>query len=41
MEESIKICLDRKNYLGIVNYEVEIEYIDVINDRLLESLSNL
>lgn len=40
VSESIKICLDKNTYLDVVDYEIEIEYSDVLNDNLLKYLSS-
>jgi uncharacterized protein YjbK len=36
-----QLCLDENKYLGCIDYEVEIEYVEDIDDKLLSQLSSL
>lgn len=40
-DESTQICLDENKYLGYIDYEIEIEYTDKVQDELISCLSSL
>ena len=39
--DGVEICLDKSEYLGVVDYEIEIEYTESIPDSLFIKLSDL
>ncbi len=39
--DGVEICLDKSEYLGVTDYEIEIEYTKEIPDTLLTSLSDV
>ena len=39
--DGVEICLDKSEYLGITDYEIEVEYTSPIPDELLDNLARL
>ncbi len=37
-DDNTELCIDKSSYLGVTDYEIELEYQQEIDDRLLEKL---